>query len=167
MAANQPVQISHTYQPQFFSAEQYKALDTLTEAIIPRDATPGARDAGVAEFIDFMVKSDVALQQPFLQGLQALDRLAAPATFLALSHQGQVDLLTRLAYKNKFRPGEEPAQQFFKLARQYTVIGYYTTRIGLEAIDYPGLKFYATSPGCTHPDNPEHAGLTAAGENHA
>ena len=38
-------------------------------------------------------------------------------------------------------------------------MGFYTTRIGLESLDYPGLKFYATSPGCTHHGNPEHGSM--------
>ena len=68
-------------------------------------------------------------------------------------------LLERLAYKAHQRETEKAGQQFFRLFRRYTVMGFYTTRIGLESLDYPGLKFYAASPGCTHTGNPEHLGL--------
>jgi hypothetical protein len=68
-------------------------------------------------------------------------------------------LLERLAYKPHQRETEKAGQQFFRLFRRYTVMGFYTTRIGLESLDYPGLKFYAASPGCTHTGNPEHLGL--------
>jgi hypothetical protein len=70
-----------------------------------------------------------------------------------------VALLERLAYKSKHRPNETTGQQFFLLFRRYTVMGFYTTRVGLESLDFPGLKFYSESPGCPHHDNPEHTGL--------
>ena len=38
-------------------------------------------------------------------------------------------------------------------------MGYYTTRVGMESLDFPGFKFYHASPGCPHHDNPEHIGL--------
>src|SRR3989442_6242238 len=48
---------SGPYQPQFFSPEEYATIERLAELIIPNDGQPGAREAGVAEFIDFMVAS--------------------------------------------------------------------------------------------------------------
>jgi gluconate 2-dehydrogenase gamma chain len=164
LAEQQPLQ--PTYRPQFFSPTQYQTVEQIAELILPpiQDAAgkalPGAREAGVAEFIDFMVFSDPSLQPKFRQGLQWLDHAAAPAgSFFQLVPAQQQALLERLAYKAHQRETEKAGQQFFHLFRRYTVIGFYTTRIGLESLDYPGLKFYSTSPGCTHPGNPEHVGL--------
>jgi hypothetical protein len=53
----------------------------------------------------------------------------------------------------------QAGQQFFQLVCRYIVMVFYTTRIGLESLGFPGLSFYATSPGCTHHGNPEHIGL--------
>jgi gluconate 2-dehydrogenase gamma chain len=151
------------YRPQFFSGGQYQTVEVLSDLILPAapDAAgklqPGAREAGVAEFIDFMVFSDETLQQPFRDGLQWLDH-AGTADFVHLSAGEQNALLERLAYKARHRADEKKGQLFFQLFRKYTVMGFYTTRIGLEALDYPGLTFYATSPGCTHHGNPEHVG---------
>src|SRR5689334_16758957 len=58
------------YQPQFFTPDEYKTVDELAELIIPKDESPGARDAGVAEFIDFMASSDDEIQQQFRSGLR-------------------------------------------------------------------------------------------------
>ena len=129
------------YKPQFFSSAEYRLLDLVTEMIIPRDETPGARDAGVSEFIDFMAAHDTEIQQPLRDGLQAL----AARNFVSETPARQEALLR-----------DAP---FFKLLRRYTVMGYYTTRIGLEQLDYPGLKLYAKSPGCPHKDDPEHKHL--------
>ena len=163
-----PVQIAHgPYTPQFFSPAEYQTVDVLTELILPttqdKAGQPqvGAKDAGVAEFIDFMVFSDTSLQTPFRNGLAWLEKASAPsAKFTALSPPEQNALLERLAYKAKFREGEKPGQEFFRLIRRYTVMGFYTTKVGLQLLDYPGLKtFYGASPGCTHEGNPEHVGI--------
>src|SRR3984957_12467806 len=60
---------SATYTPQFFFADEYPMVERLTEIIIPSDDGPGSREAGVAEFIDFMVFHDESLQYPFRLGL--------------------------------------------------------------------------------------------------
>jgi gluconate 2-dehydrogenase gamma chain len=136
----------------------------LAELILPAtfDAAqklmPGAKAAGVAEFIDFMVFNEPDLQGPFRDGLQWLDQAGAGA-FINLPGETRHAILERLAYRAKHRESEKAGQEFFQLMRRYTVMGFYTTRIGLESLDYPGLTFYSTSPGCTHPDNPEHVGL--------
>jgi gluconate 2-dehydrogenase gamma chain len=154
------------YSPQFFSSSQYQTVELIAELILPatHDAAgktqPGASEAGVAEFIDFMVFSDPSLQPEFHHGLQWLDHAAAPApTFFGLAPAQQHAILERLAYKAHQRETEKAGQEFFRLFRKYTVMGFYTTRIGLESLDYPGLKFYAASPGCTHAGDPEHLGL--------
>ena len=48
---------------------------------------------------------------------------------------------------------------FFRLLREYTVMGFYTTRIGLEELGYPGLRTYSKSPECPHVNDPEHRHL--------
>jgi gluconate 2-dehydrogenase gamma chain len=151
-----------TYAPLFFSAPEYALMERLTDIIIPSDDTPGAREAGVSEFIDLMVSRDSHLQKQFRNGLTWLNTHSNKKQgkqFLRLSALQQADLLEPLAYKAKFRAGDEAGRDFFKLAREYTVMGFYTSEIGLKELDYPGLKFYATSPGCPHVNDPEHGHL--------
>ncbi len=155
------------YRPQFFTADQYRTVEILVDLILPATHTsthkkqPGAREQGVAEFIDFMVFSETVLQASFREGLTWLDQASTPApSFQKLALAEQTAILTRLAYKAKYRDDEKTGQQFFRLVRKYTVTGFYTTRVGLEALDFPGLTFYGTSPGCTHEGNPEHVGLS-------
>ncbi|AXC14149.1 hypothetical protein ACPOL_4887 [Acidisarcina polymorpha] len=158
--------VNPVYRPLFFTPKQYRTIEVLAELILPSiqdgegKQQPGAREAGVAEFIDFMVASDPSLQPQFRDGLTWLDHASMPAgTFAGLEPQQQTALLERLAYKARYKESEQAGQHFFKLVRRYTVMGFYTSKIGLESLDYPGLTFYATSPGCTHAGNPEHTGL--------
>jgi gluconate 2-dehydrogenase gamma chain len=150
------------YQPQFFTAPEFAMLDQLTELILPRDESPGAREAGVAEFIDFMVAADAKLQWPFRYGLDWMNARARAlhgAEFQALSEEQQRALLIPLALRDAVSKEDADGRTFFALLRRYTVMGYYTSRIGMEELNYPGLKFYSESPACPHKDDPEHKHL--------
>ena len=152
-----------SYHPVFFSASEYATVERLAEMIIPSDETPGAKEAGVAEFIDFMVASDPEVQYPFRMGLSWLSAHSeqrAGKKFLELSSEQQTFLLEPLGYKDKARPGEEDGRRFFSLMREYTVTGFYTSEIGFKELDNPALKFYAESPECPHKDDREHQHLS-------
>jgi Gluconate 2-dehydrogenase subunit 3 len=157
-----PAPRAATYIPQFFSPHEYATLERVADLIIPSDGTPGAKEAGVAEFIDFMAAHDESIQYPFRLGLTWLDAEAERldgGRFLDLAAEKQSELLKHLAYRNQYRPGEEDGRAFFKLAREYTVMGYYTSRAGLKELNFPGLRLYGESPGCPHKDDPEHRHL--------
>jgi len=170
------------YQPLFFSAAQFQMIERMAEIILPADETPGAREAGVAEFIDFMVANRVPVtgrrdvrntqdaiemgeeaQQQFIAGLgwmNARSKSEFAREFMECSKEQQIQLLEELAYKAKFKPTTERGREFFQMMRDYTVIGYYTTKIGLESLGYPGLRsVWPKMPGCSHPNDPEHAFL--------
>lgn len=158
--ASQPV--PGAYLPQFFTSEEYATVERLTELIIPSDGTPGAREAGVSEFVDFMIFSDPGAQYQFRYGLIWLDAHSEKLRgrpFRDLEDADQSDILQHLAYKDQYRDGEDEGRQFFRSLRELTLMGFYTSRIGLEELDFPGLKFYAESPGCPHVDDRGHLHL--------
>ncbi len=160
-------------------------VEQLAEIIIPEDDTPGARQAGVAEFIDFMVANRVPVstsmeirstdeaiaagseaQSRFVAGLgwiNARSQSLFSREFMQCTPQEQNSLLEELAYKEKFKPTTESGRAFFQMMRDYTVVGYYTTKVGLETLGYPGLRTsWPQMPGCPHTDDPEHKNLCEA-----
>jgi gluconate 2-dehydrogenase gamma chain len=153
-AARQP-----NYQPSYFSPSEYRTIDVLTGLIIPHDESPGAQEAGVSEFIDFMAAhGEKQIRQPLRDGLQWLDSIAAKgygASFVQLSPEQQTEILKGAAQRN----GDGHA--FFRLIRRYTVMGYYSSAIGMKELDYPGLRLYSESPACPHTNDPEHRHLPA------
>jgi gluconate 2-dehydrogenase subunit 3-like protein len=175
--------VSRNYRPLFFSPLQLELIEHLAEMIIPADDTPGARQAGVGEFIDFMVANRVPisgsghpdsprdsavafgseLQRQWLEGLAWIDAHCTyefGRDFLKCSAAQQDAVLTALAYKSKYTPATEPGREFFRLLRDYTVTGYYTSRIGMESLGVPGLRSaWDRPPGCPHQDDPEHRRL--------
>jgi gluconate 2-dehydrogenase gamma chain len=177
-----PQRQSPAYNPLFFSREQFRMVEHLAETIIPEDDTPGAKQAGVAEFIDFMVANRVPVstsrdirstedaidagdeaQNRFVAGLawiNARSQSLFQREFMQCASEDQNSLLEELAYKEKFKPTSEAGRAFFQMMRDYTVVGYYTTKIGLESIGYPGLRqVWPKMPACPHQDDPEHLKL--------
>ena len=154
-----------SYHPVFFTPAEYAMIERLVEIILPSDETHGAKEAGVAEFIDFLVGSDPEAQYPLRMGLAWLNAHSDRNTgkrFLDLSAEQQNSLLEPLGFKEKVRAGEEDGRKFFALIREYTVIGFYTSEIGFKELDNPALKFYSESPECPHKDDREHKHLTRA-----
>ena len=152
-----------SYHPAFFSGSEYATVERLAEMILPSDETPGAKEAGAAEFIDFMAASDPEVQYSFRTGLTWLNAHSerrAGKKFLELPAEQQSSLLEPLSYKDKARPGEEDGRRFFSMMREYTVTGFYTSEIGFKELDNPALKFYAESPECPHKDDREHKHLS-------
>src|SRR5260370_2644914 len=152
------------YAPRFFSAEENATVERLAELILPSDGSPGAREAGVSEFIDFMVASDPGVQYRLRYGLTWLDAHSERVhgqPFRELTSDQPGELLSHLAYRDRHRPGEEEGREFFRLIREYTLMGFYTSRVGLQQLDYPGLRIYGEPPGCPHPGDPEHRNLPA------
>lgn len=153
-----------SFRPQFFTEPEYATVGILADLIIPADETPGAKEAGVSEFIDFMAHSDPALQHSFRYGLGWIDghsRYLHNKSFAELTAAQQTDILEHLAYRDKYREGEEDGCVFFRLMREYTAMGFYTSRVGLREIDFPGLTMlYEKMPeGCPHTDDREHKHL--------
>jgi hypothetical protein len=150
------------YTPQFFSPQEYPVVERLTELIIPSDGTPGAREAGVAEFVDFMVAHERDKQYKVRTGITWLnahsERLLGHP-FVELSEEQQVSILEPLAYKAKYREGEEDGREFFSSIKDLTAMGFYSSEIGYTELDNPALKFYQKSPACPHTDDPEHKHL--------
>ncbi len=147
------------YEPRFLTADEYMLVQILAALIIPSDGSPGAADAGVAEFIDTMAAHDRALQPRLRRGLgwvQARARLLHGRRFDELVTAEHIAFLEPLAYAAQHRRGEEEGRRFFQLIREYTVMGFYTSRMGLEQLGYPGLRTYGESPGCPDPSDPLH-----------
>jgi len=100
----------------FFSAPQYALLDEVTEIILPRTDTPGARDAGVAASIDAMMTTWASTErrQQFRALLDDIDRSAVTALskpLLRLSHGQRVEAVT--AY-DKAHAARDPVYRAFK-----------------------------------------------------
>jgi len=132
------------------SEDQQKVIAVLTDLIIPPTDTPGAVDAGVPAFIQQIVVDwyTPAERQIFLEGLAELDAAAKrhwSALFMDLTTEQQTQLLTELEPPmegiSESRPGSVAAMPpgasgdvpFFLKLKELTVLGYYTSEVGVTA----------------------------------
>ncbi len=150
------------YQPLFFTVSEYAVITKLSELIIPTDETPGAREAGACEFVDFMVAHDVEAQKPMRAGLVWLDersRREFKRPFLELKPGEQSSILDSLAFRAKHRAGEDAGREFFERVRGLTVMGFYSSEVGYRELDNPALRSWGLSPACPHTNDRAHAHL--------
>lgn len=133
-------------QPAFLDQPELEFLRALVDAIIPRTDTPGASDAGVPAMIDRRLAANPQLAERFRAGMKAFEagaRSRFEAAFAALSPQQQMELLTPLT--------EDP---FFRMVKDMTVDGYYTSKEGLvDELGWHGNTFLTEFKGCTHPEH--------------
>ncbi|HLH02404.1 MAG TPA: gluconate 2-dehydrogenase subunit 3 family protein [Bryobacteraceae bacterium] len=139
-------------QPTFFQPAEFETIEALSERIIPRTDTPGAKDAGVPLLIDKAIVAKPALEPLYRAGLADLNALASisyGSAFAALSEQQQIALLTPLSLES-----ETPLGKFFSLVKDMTVEAYYKTEAGLKTeLGWHGNTYLMSFPGCDHPEH--------------
>jgi hypothetical protein len=117
--------------PRFFTPEEWKAVDELTEMIVPADGhSGGARAAGAAAYIDRRLAEDTEdeARRLWREGLRP---------YLGASTEQRQALLTA-ASKGEADP-KTPAERFFQELKERTVIAYYTSRVGIhDEMEYQG-----------------------------
>ncbi len=66
---------SINYKPKFFTEKQAALIGDVAEIILPKTATPGAKDAGVPQFIDTLIFETYSKEdkEKFLADLMAFD----------------------------------------------------------------------------------------------
>jgi len=134
------------------SRPQFETLEVLVEAIVPTDErSPGAKQARVADYIDLLlseVDREVTLQ--WFGGLAALDAEAMSRFRTPFSRLDarQVDAILQRISANERTP-QTPLETFFVMAKQATIRGYYTSKIGIhDELRYKGNQFLREFVGC-------------------
>ena len=126
----------------FFSAEEMATITVLVDIIIPKDEVSGsATEAGVPEFIEFIVKDLPEHQVPLRGGLRWLDLECYgrfEKAFVDCSPEQRIQVVDDIAYPNKAKPEMAPGVNFFNRMRDLTATGFYTTEIGFADIGYAG-----------------------------
>jgi hypothetical protein len=141
------------YQPKFFSGEDFAALQTFTEILIPTDDTPGAHEAHCAHYIDYLLHAAdevPAMQKQWRDAMGAL----RTAGFHSADAKGRVALIEEMSKPEKDRSTTHPAFAAYRLIKQQTAFAFYTSRAGMiETLDYRGNSYNATFPACDHPQH--------------
>ena len=133
--------------PVFFDENQARLIMEVAGHIIPKTDTPGAKEAGVHIFIDAFVKNCVPaeLQNIIPDGLSNLENKSQSKyqkSFLDVSQEEQVDILSEIAKEDYSQPMDGKVPTFFQSMKQLTLMGYFNSEKGateaLAFVDIPG-----------------------------
>lgn len=140
------------YAPKFFTAAEFRTARILADMIIPRDERSGnASDAGVPEFMDFMMIDRPNSQKWMRGGLAWLDaqsntRFNKP--FADASETQREQILNDIAWPARAPSGMADGVSFFNRFRDLTSSGFWSSRIGVKDLQYMGNLFVPEWNGC-------------------
>ena len=140
------------FKPKFFTPHEYATVRILVDLIIPKDDRSGsATDAGVPEFLDFMMADEPVRQTAMRGGLAWIDRECLrryDKPFTACAAAQRTAVLDDIAWPQRARPEHSHGTAFFTSFRDLTASGFWTTRMGIDDLQYLGNVGVAEWKGC-------------------
>ena len=129
-----------TWTPSFFTEDQARLIMEISETIIPKTDTAGAKEIGVPGFIEEMVSIvwDEDRRKGFTDGLMKFNEECKKETgddFVALAAAKKKEFCQKKDAEAKAAPwGQKPV--FWSL-KELTIVGYYTSEHGAtEELQY-------------------------------
>ena len=137
----------------FFTPLELATVKILADLIVPRDDHSGsATDAGVPEFLDFVMTEWPENQTPIRGGLAWLDRESTrryARPFREAAPDEQRTILDDIAYPARARPEMAAGVQFFNRFRDLVLSGFYSSQEGVKDLGYQGNTFVTEWRGCS------------------
>jgi hypothetical protein len=151
-----PGTAAETYRPRALTAEEYRVVDNLVDLILPADeASPGARDAGVARYIDIVLlygdKATLALWRSGVKSVEGAAQEAFGRPFNELTSPQRTDILRKMA-ANETNPVTD-LELFFDAVKRLAIEAFYLSAAGKQSLGYKGDTAIARFPGCTEPEH--------------
>ena len=138
--------------PAFFTPHEWETVRVLVDYVIPRDARSGsATDAGVPEFMDFILGAYDDMQLPMRGGLAWLDaecRSRWGLDFLHAADAQRKAVLDDIAWPARAKPEHSQGVAFFNRFRDLTASGFWSSQMGVEDLQYLGNRMVTEWTGC-------------------
>jgi len=142
------------YAPKYFTPKRYETLTSLCDTIIPKDEkSGGAVEAGAPEFIDLLTSENEEFQGRLGGGLMWLDSYCIDhygQAYMECTPEQRKEVVDLIAYRKNAKATPELHQgvAFFAFLRNMTCDGFYTSKIGIEDLQYIGNATRSEWPGC-------------------
>ena len=140
------------FKPKFFTAHEYETVRVLVDLVIPRDERSGsATDAGVPEFIDFIMADNPGRQIAMRGGLAWLDRECVTRydkRFVACTDAERTAVLDDIAWPRKAKKELSHGVAFFNSFRDLTASGFWSSKMGTDDLIYMGNVVVHEWKGC-------------------
>ena len=143
--------------PEFFTAHEWDTVRILVDLVIPADDRSGsATDAGVPEFMDFMmVDGSDGRRRTMREGLAWLDaesgRRFGGLTFVGASDAQRRQILDAVAWPDRAPESVAEGVGWFNSFRDLTAAGFFSSRVGYEDLRYMGNTAVEVWNGCPEP----------------
>jgi hypothetical protein len=143
------------FAPAFFTPDEWRTVRSLVDVVIPRDDRSGsATEAGVPEFMDFMM-GDNPKSQPWMRdGLKWLNaecQARFGRAWESCSAAQHRQLLNDIAFPKTAPVALKAGVEFFTRFRDLTSSGFWTSRIGVKDLGYKGNTPVPVWSGCPDP----------------
>ncbi len=130
------------WKPEYLSQPQASLVSDVSEIIIPKTDTPGAKEVGVPAFIDTMLKDVYSKedQDRFMTGLNEFDAEAKKAygdAFVDLEPEQQTELVKKFhdeAIKAEQTTQPAPKRPFILMMKELTMLGFFTSKVGATQV---------------------------------
>ncbi len=140
------------FTPKFFTAHELATVTVLADLVIPRDErSGGATEAGVPEFMDFILNEYPDMRTAFRGGLAWLDHESHRRfgkAFIDASASDQRQILDDIAWPKKAPPELSQGVAFFNRFRDLTASGFFSSKMGVADLQYQGNEFVMEWKGC-------------------
>ncbi len=142
------------YRPKFFDSEDFEALESITEILIPADEAPGAKQAKCAQFIDFVLDASTGYAPETQKRWRAAMASLRAAGFHKADRHGREQLVEAMSVPERDPSRWHPAFAAYKLIKRENTFAFYTSHAGIIGnLDYKGNTYNAFFPACTHPEH--------------
>jgi hypothetical protein len=136
----------------FFTPHEHDTVTLLADMIIPKDDRSGsASDAGVPEFMDYILTEYPDGQTAIRGGLAWLDAECERRfgkDFVSVSDTQRRQVLDDIAWPKKARPEMSQGVAFFNRFRDFTASGFFSSKLGTEDLRYIGNTPQPAWNGC-------------------
>jgi gluconate 2-dehydrogenase gamma chain len=141
------------WKPELLQGDEALIVTQVSDIIIPKTDTPGAKDVGVPRFIDIMLKDCYTKEEQdhFLSGLKAFDAGAQTEygdPFLDLVPEKKIEYVGKVhnaALQEQKEVQPAPKRPFILMMKELTMLGYFTSEPGATQV----LQYVAV-PGAYH-----------------
>lgn len=132
------------YVPKQFTSDEWRLVRLLVNYVIPRDARSGsATDAGVPEFMDFMLGEYANMRTWMKNGLGWMNaecRRRFGKGFVSCTDAQRREVLDAIAFPKRAVAEMKPGVDFFNSFRNLTASGFWSSRIGIADLGYMGNR---------------------------
>jgi gluconate 2-dehydrogenase gamma chain len=140
------------YQPKVFNTHEWNTARVLVDLVIPRDARSGsATEAQVPEFMDVFMETRENMRTWMRNGLTWLDdecKKRYTKAFVDCDDTQRRAVLDDIAWPRRARPEMQAGVRFFNNFRNFTSSGFWSSKMGVDDLQYMGNRPIAQWNGC-------------------